>query len=627
MADWQNDQEHDQVSAPGGPGPEPLGPYTGSGSHKHDPAIRVIPLGGLGEIGKNCWVVETEDDLIVLDCGFAFPGEEMYGVDLVLPDFQYLVERADKIRGIFVSHGHEDHIGGLPFLYRELSRLDVPIYGTAFTLALVEKKLNEVSALRNKIPQHVIGPRDVVSCGSLAVEFIRVCHSISDAVGFAIDTPAGTVIYTGDFKMDQTPMDGHRFDFYRFSDLGEKGVLLLLSDSTNAERDGMTPSEAMVGDGLDMAFHKAHGRVIVATFSSNVQRIQQIINVAAQHGRKVALVGRSMQQVSDTASKLGYLHYPEGVMLKVDEIKELPHREICIVTTGSQGEPMSGLNRIAFGDHKHINMVAGDTIIYSAVPIPGNEKMVNRTINKLFSKGAEVVYEGERANARGATRHVSGHASSEELKLMLSFTRPKYFVPVHGEAKHLVHHAEIATAVGVHPNNVFILENGDVLGLTSDSARIIEQVPADPVLVDGNLLRDIGASMLKDRKQLAMDGVLSTVVTVDEDGYLVDGPEIMSQGFVHAKELENFIDAAKERVVETLRFCRDEGFRDIGAVKQQIKEDLAKFLYEKSKRRPVIMAMVQTAHGIGGEDDGDGSGAAGSGDVYPEAHEALQRQE
>lgn len=614
MADWQEEREHQEQDHQSGPHPGPLADRQEAAPASRGPLIRVIPLGGLGEIGKNCWVVETEDDLIILDCGFAFPGEEMYGVDLVLPDFQYVVQRAHKLRGIFVSHGHEDHIGGLPFLFRELPTLDVPIYGTAFTMALVEKKLGEVSALRNKIPLETRGPRDVVECGSLAVEFIRVCHSISDAVGFAIDTPCGTVIYSGDFKMDQTPMDGHRFDFYRFSDLGERGVLLLLSDSTNAERDGMTPSESMVGEGLDMAFHRAHGRVIVATFSSNIQRIQQIINVAAQHGRKVALVGRSMQVVSDTANKLGYLQFPEGVMRKVDEIKELPHREVCIVTTGSQGEPMSGLNRIAHGDHKHINIVAGDTVIYSAVPIPGNEKLVSRTINKLFSKGADVVYEGERANARGATRHVSGHASSEELKLMLSLTRPKFFVPVHGETKHLVHHAELAAAVGVHPNNIFILENGDVLGLASESARIIEQAPAEPVLVDGNLLRDIGASMLKDRKQLAMDGVLTTVVTIDEDGFLVDGPEIMSQGFVHAKELELFVDQAKERVAETVGLCREEGMRELGAMRQQIKEDLAKFLYEKSKRRPVIMAMIQIAHGIGGGDSAgtDGAGQASS---------------
>ncbi|MBM3268514.1 MAG: ribonuclease J [Candidatus Sericytochromatia bacterium] len=562
------------------------------------PLVKVIPLGGLGEIGKNCWVVETDDDLILLDCGFAFPTEEMYGVDLVLPDFQYLRERAEKLRAIFVSHGHEDHIGGLPFLYRELQRLDVPIYGTPFTMALVEKKLNEVSALRNKIPLEIKGPRDVVACGSITVEFIRVCHSIADAVGFAIDTPAGMVIYSGDFKMDQTPMDGHRFDFYRFADLGEKGVLLLLSDSTNAEREGMTPSERMVGEGLDFAFHRAHGRVIVATFSSNIQRIQQIINVAAEHGRKVAIAGRSMQMVAETAVKLGYLTYPEGVVLKIDEIKELPHSDVCIVTTGSQGEPMSGLNRIAHGDHKHINVVAGDTVIISAVPIPGNEKLVNRTINKLFSKGADVIYEGERTNAR-ANRHVSGHASSEELKLMLSLTRPRFFVPIHGEPKHLVHHAELAVDVCVKPTHVFILENGDVLGLGPETARVVGQVSADPVLVDGNLLRDIGASMLKDRKQLAMDGVVSVAVTIDEDGFLVDGPEVMSQGFVHARELEQFVDDAKERVVEILDACRGAEVADLSQIRAQVKEHLAKFLYEKSKRRPVIMAMIQVARGMG----------------------------
>ena len=554
----------------------------------------MIPLGGLGEIGKNCWIVETADDMIVLDCGFGFPTEEMYGVDLVLPNFQYVVDRAHKLRGVFVSHGHEDHIGGLPFLYRDLPNLDVPIYGTPFTMALVERKLNEVSALRNKVPLEPTGPRERIACGSMEVEFIRVCHSIADAVGFAVNTPAGIVIYSGDFKMDQTPMDGHRFDFYRFADLGEQGVLLLLSDSTNAERDGITPSERVVGVGLDQAFHRANGRVIVSTFSSNSQRIQQIINVAIDHGRKVALVGRSMQQVSEQALKMGYLTYPEGAVLKIDDLKQLPHKEMCIVTTGSQGEPMSGLNRIAYGDHKHIEVVAGDTIIFSATPIPGNEKLVNRVINKLFSKGADVIYEGERSNAR-TTKHVSGHASREELKILLTLTQPRFFVPVHGEVKHLVHHAELATAVGVKPTHVFIMENGDVLGLTEDEARVIEQVPAQPTLVDGNLLRDIGASMLKDRKQLAMDGVLTLVATIDEEGYLVDGPEIMSQGFVHAKELEGFIDEAKARIVDSIDFCREEGVFATREIRAHIKESISKFLYERSKRRPVIMPMLQVA--------------------------------
>ncbi len=560
--------------------------------------IRVIPLGGLGEIGKNAWVVESEHDLILLDCGFAFPSEEMYGVDLVLPNFQYVIERADKLRGIFVSHGHEDHIGGLPFLFRDLSRLDVPVYGTPFTLALAERKLNEVSSLRGKIPLVAVQPRERVKVGqSFEIEFIRVCHSIADAVGFAISTEAGAIIYSGDFKMDQTPMDGHRFDFYRFSALGEQGVLLLLSDSTNAEREGMTPSERAVGEGLDVAFHRAQGRIIVSTFSSNVHRIQQVINTALNHGRKVTIAGRSMQQVSDQAYKLGYLQYPEGAVVRAEEINQLPDRQVCIVTTGSQGEPMSGLSRIAHGDHKHINIMAGDTVIFSAIPIPGNEKLVGRTVNKLFSRGAEVIYEAERSNA-SATQHVSGHASREELKLMLSLTKPRFFVPIHGETKHLVHHAEVAGLVGLAPHDIFILENGDVLELDSQSAVIAGQVPAEAVLVDGSLLRDIGASMLKDRKQLAMDGVVTVAVTIDDEGYLLDGPELMSQGFVHASEFERIRDDARSRVVETLNACRGQGTHEAEAIRRQLKDDLARMLYERSKRRPVIMAMVQVAQDL-----------------------------
>ncbi|MEB3238497.1 MAG: ribonuclease J [Candidatus Sericytochromatia bacterium] len=553
--------------------------------------IRIIPLGGLGEIGKNCWLVESADDMVMLDCGFAFPTEEMYGVDLVIPDFTYVVERAHKLRGVFVSHGHEDHIGGLPFLYRELPDPGVPIYGTPFTMALVQRKLHEVSALRGKVPLVPCEPRSVVQAGGLAVEFIRVCHSIVDAVGFGIGTPMGTVVYSGDFKMDQTPMDGHRFDYFRFAALGEEGVLALLSDSTNAEREGMTPSERVVGEGLRHAFGDAAGRVIVATFASNVQRVQQVIEVAHAYGRRVALVGRSMQQVTEQALKMGYMTVPDGVLGRVEDLMALPPDKVCIVTTGSQGEPMSGLSRIAHGDHKHVAAMEGDTVILSAVPIPGNERSVGRTINKLFSRGVHVIYEGERSNAR-ASRHVSGHASREELKIMLSLTRPRYFVPVHGEPRHLIHHAELAIQMGVPPQHCFLMENGAVLELGPDGGQFGEPVPSTPFLVDGQLLKDIGTAVLKDRKQLAMEGVVSVALTVDDAGRLTDLPRLLSQGFVHGNEFMRMLPDAEALVAEVVDRCRAEGIVTREALKAQVSEALSRFLNERSRRRPVLLVSV-----------------------------------
>ncbi|MEB3205245.1 MAG: ribonuclease J [Candidatus Sericytochromatia bacterium] len=554
-------------------------------------AIRIIPLGGLGEIGKNCWLIESEQDMVMLDCGFAFPTEEMYGVDLVIPDFTYVVERAHKLRGVFVSHGHEDHIGGLPFLYRELPNPEVPVYGTPFTIALVQRKLHEVASLRGKVPLVPCEPRSVVQAGGMAVEFIRVCHSIVDAVGFGIGTPMGTVVYSGDFKMDQTPMDGHRFDYFRFSALGEEGVLALLSDSTNAEREGMTPSERVVGEGLRHAFGDAAGRVIVATFASNVQRVQQIIEVAHAYGRRVALVGRSMQQVTEQALKMGYMTVPEGALWRIEDMMALPPEQVCIVTTGSQGEPMSGLSRIAHGDHKHVTAMEGDTVILSAVPIPGNERSVGRTINKLFSRGVHVIYEGERSNAR-ATRHVSGHASREELKIMLSLTRPRYFIPVHGEPRHLIHHAELAIQMGVPPQHCFLMENGAVLELGPEGGRFGDPVPSTPFLVDGQLLKDIGAAVLKDRKQLAMEGVVSVALTVDESGQLADLPRLLSQGFVHGSEFMKMLPDAEALIADVVARCRAEGTVSHEALRVAVSESLSRFLNERSRRRPVLLVSV-----------------------------------
>jgi ribonuclease J len=554
-------------------------------------AIRVIPLGGLGEIGKNCWLIESERDMVMLDCGFAFPTEEMYGVDLVIPDFTYVVDRAHKLRGVFVSHGHEDHIGGLPFLYRELPNPEVPVYGTPFTIALVQRKLHEVGSLRGKVPLVPCEPRSVVQAGGMAVEFIRVCHSIVDAVGFCIGTPMGTVVYSGDFKMDQTPMDGHRFDYFRFSALGEEGVLALLSDSTNAEREGMTPSERVVGEGLRHAFGDAAGRVIVATFASNVQRVQQIIEVAHAYGRRVALVGRSMQQVTEQALKMGYMTVPEGALGRIEDLMALSPKQVCIVTTGSQGEPMSGLSRIAHGDHKHVTAMEGDTVILSAVPIPGNERSVGRTINKLFSRGVHVIYEGERSNAR-ATRHVSGHASREELKIMLSLTRPRYFIPVHGEPRHLIHHAELAIQMGVPPQHCFLMENGAVLELGPEGGRFGDPVPSTPFLVDGQLLKDIGAAVLKDRKQLAMEGVVSVALTVDESGQLADLPRLLSQGFVHGNEFMRMLPDAEALIEDVVARCRAEGTVSHEVLRVAVSEALSRFLNERSRRRPVLLVSV-----------------------------------
>lgn len=551
--------------------------------------VQIIPLGGLGEIGKNMWVVETEDDLVILDCGFAFPSEEMYGIDLVLPDFSYVLERAEKVRGIVLSHGHEDHIGALPFF---LKQLNVPVYGTPLTIGLVDTKLSEYGGLRGKVELNRVQPREFLDFGTIKIEVMRVCHSIADGVGMAIHTPAGIIIYTGDFKLDQTPIDGQTFDFFKFADYGEHGVALLLSDSTNAESPGFTPSERLVGETLDGIFAKAKARIIVSTFASNIHRIQQVINTAAKYGRKVAIVGRSMQKVTDQANKLGYMDLPPDTVVRVDHLPSLFPEETVIVTTGSQGEPMSGLSQMANQVHKHVNIVSGDTVILSAVPIPGNEKFVQKTINKLFSRGAEVLYEEEHGHGDGA-QHVSGHASQEELKIMLALTRPRYFVPVHGEYRHLIHHAHLAEGVGVPAENILIAENGDVLELTKESFRVAGKVPAAAVMIDGALLRDIGANVLKDRKQLAMDGVLSVSLTIDREGALLAGPDLMSQGFVYSSEMQLLSDDIKEAVVEILNRERETLPLDPSALRKVIHDDLAKFLFERTRRRPVIMPLLQ----------------------------------
>lgn len=559
-----------------------------------NPTVRILPLGGLGEIGKNMWGVETDADLFILDCGFAFPTEEMHGIDYVVPDFSYVVEHQDKLRGVYITHGHEDHIGGLPYLLKQLDPLPT-LYATPLTAGLIENKLKEHATLRGRVPLVVVNPRDRLQAGESTIEYVRVNHSIPDACSIAVHTPAGTVIYTGDFKMDQTPVDGQFFDFYKFAEMGERGVLVLLSDSTNATREGFTPSERMVELGLDSSFAMAKNRVIVATFSSSVHRIQSICKLAERYGRKVALIGRSLQKMAEQAIKHGFLEVPEGLVLPIDKINGLPHDEVCIITTGSQGEPTSGLTRIANHEHKHVNVLAGDTIILSAIPIPGNERAVTRIINKLFERGATVVYETNRSNAPGAAKHVSGHASREELRLMLVLTKPKYFIPIHGETRQLIKHSELAVATGVPTERVFVLENGDILEFAAEHAKVVGTFKAAPVLVDGGRVTDLGPAVMRDRQKLAHEGVVTTAITVDEAGYLVDGPSLLSQGFLFARDLEAMADEAKEAVVGALNAAREEGRVSSEELRQCISEALGKFLYDQTRRKPVILTMVQVA--------------------------------
>jgi len=559
--------------------------------------VQVLPLGGTGEIGKNMWAIRSGPDFLILDCGFAFPTEEMFGIDLVLPDYSIVLENQQDLRGIYISHGHEDHIGGLPYLLKQLDVI-VPIYATPLTAGLIEAKLKEHSAIRGKFPIVVVKPRDVVDAGQSKVEYIRVTHSIPDACAIAVHTPAGTVIYTGDWKMDQTPVDGQHFDFYKFAELGEKGVLVLLSDSTNATREGFTPSERMVEMGLDGAFATAKNRIIVSTFASNVHRVQIFCNLAQKYGRKVALVGRSLVKTAEQARKHGFLTVPEGLLIKIDEATQLPHDKVVIVTTGSQGEPTSGLTRIANHQHKHINVVAGDTVILSAIPIPGNERTVSRVINTLFEHGAHVVYETSRSTAPGATKHVSGHASREEMRIMLTLVKPKFFVPIHGEERHLIRHAELAESVGVNPDHIMIPANGDIMEFNAESCKVVGHFNADPVLVDGSAL-GVGLGLLKDRKTLANEGVVSAVVTVDEEGFVLDGPELLSQGFIHQDEFHDLLDDAREAIVASLTRSREEGALTSTALNQRLKEDVGRFFYERTRRRPAIMAMVQVVRTAG----------------------------
>ncbi len=540
--------------------------------------LRVIPLGGIGQIGKNMMVFEYDDQLLVVDCGLMFPESDMLGIDIVIPDMEYIFERKDQVRGIVVTHGHEDHIGGLPYL---MQRVKAPIYATRLTRGLIEVRLKEHHLL-DGTELHTVSPGDIVELGLFTVEFFRVCHSIPDGVGLGITTPVGLIVHSGDFKFDQTPVDGRLTDFARLADLGGRGVLVLLSDSTNAETDGHTPSEQVVGEIFEQVFARATGRIIVATFASNISRVQQVVTTARKFGRQVGIVGRSMINYAKAAAALGYLDLSPDEMLSPQEMNALPPEQVAIACTGSQGEPTSALVRMALGEHRQVNIKPGDTVIVSATPIPGNEELVNRTINNLFRAGAGV-YHHERMQV-----HVSGHGSREEHKLMLNLVRPRFFVPIHGEYRHLVHHARMAERVGIPPENIFVIESGQVLEFGPDWGRLNGQVTEGHVMVDGLGVGDVGNVVLRDRHLLSRDGFVVVVIAVDADtGQVVEGPYIITRGFVYIRESGDLIDDAAQCVLEAL----GHGGSKV-TLNAKIKDSLGLFLYEQTKRRPMILPVV-----------------------------------
>lgn len=544
--------------------------------------LQIIPLGGLGEIGKNMTVIRVDDEILVIDSGLMFPEEDMLGIDLVIPDISYLLENRDKIKAIVLTHGHEDHIGALPYV---LKQINVPVYGTRLTLGILEGRLKENGVDSGNL--HSVMQGDIINVGCFSVGFIRVNHSIPDAVGLSIKTPVGMIVHTGDFKLDYTPIDGKMTDFRRFSDLGNKGVLVMMADSTNSERSGHTPSERTVGAAFYKAFHNARGRIIVATFSSNVHRIQQVIDTAVRYKRRVAVLGRSMVNVVNISLELGYIQAPEGTIIDIDEINNFRSEQLVIVTTGSQGEPMSALTRMAMSDHRKVSIVPGDTVIISATPIPGNEKMVSKTIDNLMRLGANVVY------GRDKGVHVSGHASQEELKLMHNLVRPKFFIPVHGEYHHLVQHAKLAQELGMPKDHIFLGENGQIFEFTRDKGVMAGKVTAGMVMVDGLGVGDVGNIVLRDRRQLSQDGILIVVVTMDKaSNRVVSGPDIVSRGFVYVRESEALMDEARARVEQALERCEDENVKEWAAIKSNVRDALGRYLFEKTRRRPMILPII-----------------------------------
>lgn len=545
--------------------------------------IKLIPLGGMQEIGKNMMAIEYKDSIIVLDCGLAFPDEEMLGIDLVIPDISYLVKNKEKVRAIVLTHGHEDHIGALPYV---LPQIDVPVYGTKLTLGLVENKLKE-HGLLSSVELITVKPKDKIKIGEFEVEFIKISHSIADSVALAIHTPIGVIVHTGDFKVDYQPIDGEKMDLHRFAELGKHGVLALMCDSTNVERPGYTMSESTVGGSFIELFRDVKGRIIIATFASNIHRVQQAVNASIMFGRKVAVVGRSMVNVLGVATELGYMEIPDGVIIDVDSINKYPSDKVTIITTGSQGEAMAALSRMAASDHRKVEIMPNDRVIISATPIPGNEKLVTRVINQLFKKGADVIYESL------ADIHVSGHACQEELKLMQALVRPKFFIPVHGEYRHLKQHAKLAENMGLDKESIFILDNGSVLELTKDSAKTNGTVTSGKVLVDGLGVGDVGNIVLRDRKHLSQDGLIVIVVTISkESGQVIAGPDIISRGFVYVRESEDLMEDAKSVVKETLAKCEEKQIKEWNAIKSQVKDSLREFIYSKTKRNPMILPII-----------------------------------
>ena len=545
--------------------------------------LKIISLGGLNEIGKNMTVYEYGGDMIVVDVGMGFPDDDMYGIDVVIPDFTYLIKNKEKIRGIFLTHGHEDHIGSIPYLLRSIN---APIYATRMTAGLVKLKLEE-HRLLDKTKLITCEAGEVVKAGRFSVEFIHVNHSIADAVAFAIKPPVGLCVHTGDFKIDSTPIQGGMIDLARLGELGKAGVLALLCDSTNVERPGYTKSERCVGASFDALFRGCDQRIIVTTFASNVDRIQQIISVAAKYGRKVAVTGRSMENAMKVSTELGYMNVPEGTLVDVNHIKSLPKDKICIVTTGSQGETMSALTRMAFSTHRQVDIQAGDRIIISASAIPGNENAIGNVINELYRKGAEVV------NERTGQLHVSGHACQDELKIIHALVKPKFFIPLHGEQRHLKIHAKLAQEMGMHPNHILISDIGKVMEFTPNSAKINGTVPAGRVFVDGYGVGDVGSVVLRDRKHLAEDGMIVVVTSMSgEDGSVVSGPDIITRGFVYVKESEELMEELRRVAVEALERCHRSNTTDWATIKGEIKNDLSGFLYKKTKRNPMILPVI-----------------------------------